>query len=149
MAMIFAIALEVSQEVTHLSSVIAEINQCLERGLLNKDYGEGLDHVYVGLIMTGGDPAGLHSRRPFKFKKTLKVRDLLGGRSEVINNVAQYDIKPNYDAIRLMSPEEFRGFIVDEILVSANVIQENMKFYPNLDFNSLIGDMSASLRSRN
>lgn len=141
----FGLSLEASEDLFHLSPVVHEVSNTIEVAVAHKSYGEGLEHVHVGLILMSEDFTDSYPVRKFSFKKKDSFRRITDGQLVTQNNAASFDIKPAYSIIEGASLAEFREILVEMLIDSREVLLLNQKKFPAFDVNALYEDIKASL----
>ena len=130
----FGIAIEIDLEANHKSEIILKISSAIEAFLSNKDYGDGIQHFYIGCICIRPRPGyedWFKIRRPRYYKKaTVESKD---GSKKVLYGVYGYDIKPDYERFVYSSNEESERILAEEILKSLSHFDRLSKRVKNFD----------------
>ena len=143
--MIVAIALTVDEEIARLSSGVGRISVRLKECFADKSYGEDIESLFIGLILTGPGSERLHPVRPLKFRKKFTLKSSMTGTTEYLGNTVEFDIKPDYATIRTMNSEKAESYIVDKLLDGLRILAKHQKKFPNFDFDRFAAAFSACL----
>src|SRR5690349_20628182 len=93
------ITLDIDEEIERLSNAVSRIDDRLMGYFETRSYGDDLQALFIGLILTGPGSEKLHPVRPLKYRRnyTLSIREL---RQKIyMGNVVEFDVKPDYSKI--------------------------------------------------
>ncbi len=134
------LALEIHASIDHRSSAIHSLGDEIEALFRERSYGVGLEHLFIGIILTmpGDDP--LHPVRRFRFRKTERVK-LQRGVLE-LHNSASYDVKPDFDFVRDHSGDSLRLYLSRLLFESTDVLITHTGKFPDFDVAAFRSDFS-------
>jgi hypothetical protein len=142
----FGIAVECDQRSASVSQIAARLSDAVQSVLLGRDYGPGLDHIFVGLLMLPTHWEG-YERREFRFEKQCLVRSPFGT-TETLCNVASVDATVDPQLVDGRLPQEQRQFIARAILSAVDEIGEHRESFPYVQFDNLRRDINGAMEAR-
>ena len=144
--MIVAIAASIDQEIDRLLHSIAQIHTLLKERFADKTYGDGVESIFIGLILTGPGSDRLHPVRGLKYRKKFTLKSALTRNTEYLGNAVEFDIKPDYETIRTMNSERAAIYIADSLIRGLGILEKNHAKFPNFDLVRFTTDFSSCLR---
>ncbi len=139
------IALEIDERVNYLSVAIDRLNDKVMHCFAGRSYGDDVESIYAGVILVHPEAARFHPTRPLKYRKRLRVRDILTRGTVELNNVIEYDVPLDYDTAKSMSVSKFESFAAARVVESVEVIRRNRAKYPSFDVEMFERDLAACL----
>ena len=141
------IALYLDDEIDRLSSAVARIGDRLESFFANRRYGDDVQSLVIGLILTGHGSERLHPIRPLKYRRhyTLKIRELK--QETYLGNVVEFDIKPDYSAVQSLNNEDAERYISKALIDGLSVLVAHHNKFPNFKVEDFGKDFSACLNA--
>jgi hypothetical protein len=103
--MIVAIAPCIDEETERLLHGVGRISVRLKEFFANKSYGDDIECLFIGLILTGPGSERLHPVRGLKYRRKFTLKNSLARTTEYLGNTVEFDIKPDYATIRTMNSE--------------------------------------------
>ncbi len=144
----FAIAQEIDLEASKKVHIIEKVSNLIKSFLSNKDYGDGLQHFYIGCICIRPRPGyedWFKIRRPRYYKET--TVESIDGSKKVLYGVYGYDIKPDYERFVYSSDEESERILAEEILKSLSHFDRLSKRVKNFDAKRFKRDLEHFLKT--
>jgi len=144
----FAIAQEIDLEASKKEHIIEKVSNLIKSFLSNKDYGDDLQHFYIGCICIKTPPGyeeWFKIRRP-RYKAKTTVKKLDGSKIELYG-VFSYDIKPDYERFVYSSDEESERILAEEILKSLSHFDRLSKRVKNFDAKRFKRDLEHFLKT--
>lgn len=142
------LAIESDQSLEVFSQVFYELDKRLKEYFPNKDFGDDLEDLAIGLILTGPGSERLHPIRPFKYEKESSYKDIFTNKRVTIKNAASYDVKPDFEAFSQMTLDEAQNYLAKLLSESTEVLERNHKKFPNFDVKQFRKDFSNCLGRR-
>jgi hypothetical protein len=115
----FGVSFEIGYQVSDKMSVIFSQNRYLHDYFLDKDYGEGIKHIYIGLICVQRRKGyeKFHKIRKPKYKAIEKTKSL-DGTIKQLNGYFTYDIEIDFESVVNLTAIETNHLFVVELLNS-------------------------------
>lgn len=124
----FAITKEISEVVLKIgaSDTISEFSERVSDFLKIKEYGTGLQTIYIGIICVGPEfDFFFKIRKPKYYKDKTIIQD---GRPYRLVNTFTYDIKLNYEQVITASKDELHQMLSDEVIKSLSNFEKIKNF---------------------
>lgn len=137
------LALEIDSTLDHLASVVAEIDRAFKSFFSDREYGNDVENIFVGIILTGPGSERTHPVRKLRYKKVHKVR--IPGNQIELRNVVEYDIKPDFESFRQADIGEARRQLANELVGSLPILEKHQSKFPEFDVASFRSDVRACL----
>jgi hypothetical protein len=131
--MIVGLAAYLDQEIERLLPGIGRASTRLKEYFADKSYGDDIESLFIGLILTGPDSERLHPVRPLEYRKKFTLKSSLTGSTEYLGNTVEFDIKPDYATVRIMNSENAQKYIIDALIDGLDVLKENQHKFPKFD----------------
>jgi len=144
--MIVAIALTIDEEINLLSHGVGRICVRLKECFADKSYGEDIESLFIGLILTGPGSEKLHPVRGLKYRRKFTLRNSLTGTAEYLGNTVEFDINPDYATIRTMNAEKAETYIIDTLVDGLGILSNHQKTFPNFDCDRFAAVFAECLR---
>jgi hypothetical protein len=144
--MIVGIALSIDEEISRLSPGVGRLSMRLKECFADKSYGEDIESLFIGLILTGPGSEKLRPVRGLKYRRKFTLRNSLTGTAEYLGNTVEIDIKPDYATIRTMNAEKAETYIVDTLVDGLRILAKHQRKFPNFDFDRFAAAFAACLR---
>lgn len=145
-AMNIGLGLEIDAEIRHLSVVVQRIEENLVECIAGKDYGEGVDHFYIGLVLVRPEANKFHPTRPLSYKRLFRYRDITSGATIELNNLVEYDVRPDYETLCTLATNEAHIYIADAVLKSVEILQRHRSKFPKFDLERFNSDIAVCLK---
>ena len=143
--MIVGIALSIDEEINRLSHGVARLSVRLRECFADKSYGEDIESLFIGLILTGPGSEKLRPVRRFKYRRKFTLRNSLTRTAEYLGNIVEFDIKPDYATIRTMNAEKAETYIIDTLVDGLGILSKHQKKFPNFDLDRFAAAFTACL----
>jgi len=143
--MIVGIALSIDEEIDRLSHGVGQISARLKECFADKSYGDDLESIFIGLILTGPGSERLHPVRGFRYRRKFTLKSTLTGITEYLGNTVDFDVKPDYATIRTMNSEKAESYIIDALLDGLGILSNHKKKLPNFDCDRFAAAFAACL----
>jgi hypothetical protein len=149
----FGIALEMDAGSYPRAALIRKISDALTDYLRARNYGEGVGHIFVGLIcqktVAGFEAFAKQERKPaYKSRETVA---LIGGGHRELRNTYTYDVKLDADQYRrfVSGPEsEARTLVIDVLLKSLTKLDGISREVADFDVQALKAGIADCLSRR-
>lgn len=138
------IGLEIDSTLGWLSPVVAKLDHALKSFFGDREYGSGVQNLFIGLILTDPQLDKLHPVRKLKFSKVKRLQ--IPGSISQLENVVEYDIKPDFHLIASMDAEGAQQFLGTELLASVDILERKQERFVDFDFPKFRDDMKTCLR---
>ena len=139
----FGIAIECDESSSHVTQIVTNLEDAVRSTVSDREYGTGLDHIYVGLILLPTHSDG-HECRPFKFQQECIVRSPFGA-AETLRNVASIDVVVDPQVFDGISARD-QGRVITRALLSAlDEIGSHRGDFPGFKFDELRADVARVL----
>lgn len=139
------LAIESDASVDSYTPMICAINNALKLYFSGRDYGEDLQYLGIGLIITGSNSEKFHPIRPFKYEKESFYKDIFTNQRKSLKNAASYDVKPDFERFCQMELNEARSYLVQLLVESTEILERNLDKFPQFDFKQFRNDFSDCL----
>jgi hypothetical protein len=119
----FNITLEISLGLGKLSTLASTIASSFNEKIQNEDFGQGIKQIIVSLVCVAPEYEVFFKSRKPKFvrgKKTVKKH----GTEYEIDSLLTYDIKLDYQKVKVISESELHNLLNEEILNSISIIKD-------------------------
>lgn len=137
------LALEIDSALDHLATVVSEIDQELKTFFSDREYGNDVENIFIGIVLTGPGSERIHPVRRLRHKKLHKIR--LPGKQIEFRNLVEYDIKPDFEAYRRADVCEARRRLVGDLVGSLEVLEKHRDRFPNFDVAHFGSDLRVCL----
>lgn len=137
----FALTAEISGEILDRSEAITALSNNMSDFIANKDYGNGVEHFYVGVICVHPDFDPFFKKRRPRLTKLVKKNRITNTLMNIRNSLSM-DIKLDYNESKLYSVKQLKSKILNEIIKSSTDIKRKkikilmpinfMKIWPSL-----------------
>ncbi len=138
------LALEIDISILSMGDIVTALDDRLTEYFREKDYGSGLAHLFIGVILTGPGSETLHPVRDLKFKKRVKYSQ---PPKVDLQNVAEYDVKPSFDIFSQLSGEQARDYLAKVLVDSLDILDTHKEKYPDFALARFKEDFRACLRT--
>jgi len=118
------LALYLDNKLTNKSNIVNELSIELEKHFQPNKYGDSLDELYFGIVSMSEEFKAFFKPRKPKFTKSKKM--------------FEYDIDFDFDRFKNTDDSNLKGFLLDGILESLQVISEKVK---DFDINAFENDL--------
>jgi hypothetical protein len=136
------LALEIDASIDSMSDVVTELDDTVKKWFRERSYGSDVASVFIGIVLTTPASERLHPVRDLKFKK--RVRFTIP--KVDLENVVEYDVKPNFEIFSKLSPPQAREYLAGLIVESTEVMTRHQSKFPNFDIARFKEDLRACLR---
>ena len=141
----FGVAIEIDSSIDHLSNAVTEFSSKLDACLRKKFYGEGIDNIFVGLILTHPDLERLHGIRKFKFTKEMKGINRISRQRFDLANVVEYDVRPDFSRVTSSNSEQAIQYIAETVLDSLSQLEHHKRKFPKFNVEEFRRDVEKCL----
>jgi hypothetical protein len=131
--MIVAIAPYIDEEIERLLHGVGRIGVRLKEFFADKSYGDDIESLFIGLILTGSGSERFHPVRGLKYRRKFTLKSSLTRTSEYLGNTVEFRIKPDYATIRTMNSEKAETYITDTLVDGLGILSKHQKKFPNFD----------------
>ncbi|MEX1014948.1 MAG: Imm44 family immunity protein [Candidatus Paceibacterota bacterium] len=118
------LALYLDNKLTSKSSIVNELSSELEKHFQSNKYGDSLEELYFGIVSMSEEFKAFFKPRKPKFTKAKKMFEC--------------DIEFDFEQFRSTDDSNLKGFILEGILKSLQVISEKVK---DFDINAFENDL--------
>lgn len=127
------LALYIEEEIDRLSAVAARIDQRLNEYFETRTYGEDVQSIFIGLILTDSGSEKFHRVRSLKYRRqyTLLNREL--NLKEYLGNVVEFDVRPDYLSVRTLNSEDAAQFIIRSLIEGLGELVPHQSKFPDFD----------------
>lgn len=139
------LAVEIDSELERLSGAIGRIDGNLKRFFLERDYGDDVSNVFIGLILTGPGSEKLHSVRPVKYRKLFRSKSRITGQLIELKNVLEFDVKPDYGRARVLNAEAAERYISQDLVDGVDQLRRVQDRFPAFDITRFKRDLAVCL----
>lgn len=139
-------AREVDVELERLSSTVTRLEDRLKAFFSDKEYGEGVSSIFIGVILMGSGSERLHPVRLFKYQKLCKFRSITTGERTEIPEVVMLDVKPDFDTLKRLNSEAAGSYIAEALIKAMDVISSHQKKFPMFNAAKFKEDFAMCLR---
>jgi hypothetical protein len=146
--MIVAIAVSIDEEIDRLSHGVGQISARLKQCFADKSYGDDIESLFIGLVLTGPGSERLHPVRGLEYRRKCTMKSSLTGTTEYLGNTVEFDIKPDYATIRTMNSEKAAIYIVDVLISGLDILKTNQAKFPNFDVERFTTTFADCLRGQ-
>jgi hypothetical protein len=136
------LALEIDASIDSMSDVVTELDDTVKKWFRERSYGSDVANVFIGIVLTTPASERLHPVRDLKFKK--RVRFTIP--KVDLENVVEFDVKPNFEIFSKLSPPQAREYLAGLIVESTEVMTRHQSKFPNFDIARFKEDLRACLR---
>ncbi len=123
------LALEIDGAIESMADVVTDLEDKFRQFFQGRDYGSDVANIFIGVILTRPGSEELHPVRDLTFKRHVKLevprKDL--------ENVVEYDVKPNYQTFSQLSRPQARRYLARLLIDSLSIIERHKNRYPNFD----------------
>ncbi|WP_426994315.1 hypothetical protein [Methylomonas sp. CM2] len=142
------LAIERDASLENYAHLIREFYSKIKEYFSDKDYGEDLKDLAIGLVLTGPGSERLHPVRLFKYEKESSYKDLFTNKRVTIRNAASYDIKPDFDKFSQMTLEDAQNYLAKLLYESTEVLECHHEKFPNFDVKQFREDFAVCVNYR-
>ncbi|MCW3162845.1 Imm44 family immunity protein [Chryseobacterium oryctis] len=121
----FGLAITISREITN-TNIITELSDDMERYLKNKNYGNDIKEVVIGIICVSQGFEQFYKPKKARYTKDKKIIKSEGFEYE-IEKCLEYSIKLDFEEFQSSSEEERKKIISREILLSLDTLESIKK----------------------
>jgi len=138
------LAIEMDAELERLGNGIHRMDASLKKFFKEK-HCDDVSHVFIGLILTS--PAGdrLHPMRRARFKRAVNFTSLITQQRVNLQNVLEFDVKPDYEDIRVLNADAAIEYIARDIVASIEQLNKLAKQLPTFDIAEFRRDVASCL----
>ena len=140
-----ALTIETNSELERLNNGLRHINDRLELFFQDRSYGEDVERILIGMILTGPRTEELHPVRPLKYRKISSFKNPITGEQINMNKLVTFDVKPDYEITRRLNAEEAAKYISKCIVQAADQLIAARKRFPKFDAVQFRRDLEALL----
>jgi len=139
------LALYIDEEISRLSAVVSRINQRLTEFFETRTYGNDVQSIFIGVVLMGPGSERLHRVRPLKYRRdyTLVIRELK--RKEYLGNVVEFDVRPDYSALRTLNSEDAAKYIIQSLIDGLSALAPHQNKFPDFGLAAFREDFRACL----
>jgi len=141
------LALEIDQELDWLSNAVANIENRLASCFASKSFGDDVHAVFIGVILTAPGSERWHRVRPLKYRRNYTLRAPSLGLVKYLGNVVEFDIRPDYAAVRVLNSEQAARHVVQALTDGVQVLANQQEKFPKFDSSEFIAAFTACLSS--
>ena len=141
------LALEIDEEIDRLSNAVARIEDRLAAYFADKSYGDDVQALFIGVILTRPESERFHRVRPLKYRRNYTLRAPSLGLNKYLGNVVEFDIRPDYSAVRILNSEKAELHIIGALTDGIEVLTTQQKKFPNFDSSGFVAAFTACLSS--
>ncbi len=118
------LVLYLDNKLTSKSNIVNELSSELENHFQSNNYGDSLEEIYFGIVSMSEDFKAFFKPRNPKFTKSKKM--------------FEYDVDFDFDLFKNTEESNLKGFILEGIIKSLQVISEKVKGF---DINAFEQDL--------
>lgn len=89
------IAVEADAEFFHHCEIANDLDRRLKASFAAANYGDGVQNIFVGVLLIGPGGEKFHPTRPFKFTRRRKDYGLDSHGADLVN-IVEFDVKPAF-----------------------------------------------------
>ncbi|MGD1318729.1 Imm44 family immunity protein [Chryseobacterium sp. 2R14A] len=141
------LAATVSREITK-SNVITELSDDMQIHFKNKNYGNDIKEVTIGIIcVSQGFEQFFKIKKPkyTKGKKEFRDEDF----AYTIEDNLEYNLKLNFSEFQSSSEEEAKKIVAKEILISLNTLESIKKKIKDFNWEEFQQDLETYFKEKN
>lgn len=127
--------------------MLNELNMTIKRFFVDKNYGDDLENLSIGLIIMGEGSERLHPVSPFTYEKESFYKDIFTNKRVSIKNAASYGIKSDYELFIQMSLDEAERYLSKLLIESTKILERHQDQFPNFNVKQFRKDFSNCLGS--
>ena len=140
------LAIEMDGSIERLHPALANIATNLKAFFASKQYGPDLLHIFIGVVLTHPDSVRLHPIQKPSFRKIFKYRSFITKEEIEMQNVFQYEVRPEYERLRTLNTLEARRMLCNLLIESTAVIEANRASFPEFDLQQFQKDFRSCLQ---
>ncbi|MGB8326469.1 MAG: hypothetical protein WCE48_02695 [Steroidobacteraceae bacterium] len=136
------LALEIDSSIDAMASVVTELDDTLKEFFREKIYGDDVQNLAIGVILTSPEIAHMHTVRDLKYRKRVSYKTP----KMEFANVVEYDVKPNFEIFGQLSAPQARKYLAELLVDSTDVMRKHQSKFPNFDVATFTKDLRACLQ---
>ena len=136
------LALEIDSSIDAMASVVTELDDTLKEFFREKTYGDDIQNLAIGVILTSPEIDHMHTVRDLKYRKRVSYKTP----KMEFANVVEYDVKPCFEIFGQLSTPQARKYLAGLLVNSTDVIRKHQSEFPNFDVATFTKDLRACLQ---
>jgi hypothetical protein len=145
----FGITLETESSIYKKTAVVRELSRIIKEFLSDKNYGNGVQHMFIGIICKkerAGYEDWYKPRKP-KYKSEESIEYAVG-KFKKNYNIFTYDVKLNYEAFKIKNEETRFQYLAQSLLKSFDNLDSLPKKIKDFDKEKFKLDLASFLKEQ-
>ena len=139
------LALEIDLEIERLSATVVRIGDRLKERFASCQYGDDVQAIFIGVILTAPGSETLHPIRPLKYRKQYTFKMPITGEKRYLGNVVEFDVQPDYPTVRALNSEQAEKYIASCLVDGLAVLRQHQRKFPRFDVARFAEDFATCL----
>ena len=139
------LALEIDLEIERLSATVVRIEDRLKEHFASRQYGDDVQAIFIGVILTATGSESLHPIRPLEYRKQYTFKMPITGEKRYLGNVVEFDVKPDYATVRTLNSMQADRYIVSCLVDGLAVLRQHQRKFPKFDVEQFVEDFAMCL----
>jgi hypothetical protein len=136
------LSLEIDGSIDDMSDVVTEIDRRLKECFIGKAYGQDVENLIIGVILTSPDVDHLHPASPLLYRKRVRYEIP----TMEFANLIEYYVRPSFNVFAQLNVFQAKSYLCRLLVESLVMLDSHRASFPNFDLMRFKDDFAACLR---